>query len=296
MSEHIEVNLVKYSINHAGQTISSFEWDYPRMVHCEVMTHHSLSKNSSSSRAVPAAAVRKQVLDNPVLPQEWSKNQAGMSADNQLSAKSAYIAEKVWVGISKLACGAHYLLEKCKLHKQYVNRILEPWSTIKIVITGTEWNNFLWLRDHGDAQPEMQTLARLTAEILANTTPELIHWNQWHLPYVHKSDFKSGKTLDDLKLISESCCAQTSYRKNDPSLSKAHTMRERLTSGTRVHASPFEHQAKATRTNYPVTQDSLTALGEHGYTHVDVGGNWWSGNLKGWVQNRQLIPNHDKKG
>jgi hypothetical protein len=33
---------------------------------------------------------------------------------------------------------------------------------------------------------------------------------------------------------------------------------------------------------------------EEGITHADREGNYWSGNFKGWIQNRQLLENHTK--
>ena len=44
-------------------------------------------------------------------------------------------------------------------HKQTVNRLLEPFSHINVVVTATEWDNFFGLRLHKDAQPEMRELA-----------------------------------------------------------------------------------------------------------------------------------------
>ena len=54
------------------------------------------------------------------------------------------------------------------------------------------------------------------------------------------------------------------------------------------HASPVEHQA--------TPMDDLTIpfnpnTWENGITHVRRDGSLWSGNLRGWVQYRQLIPN-----
>ena len=34
------------------------------------------------------------------------------------------------------------LLSKLGLHKQWANRITEPFSTITVIITATEWDNF----------------------------------------------------------------------------------------------------------------------------------------------------------
>jgi regulatory protein YycI of two-component signal transduction system YycFG len=55
-----------------------------------------------------------------------------------------------------------------------------------------------------------------------------------------------------------------------------------------VHASPFEHQAKP----MSKARNILVPVWEIGVTHSDKNGWFWSGNLKGWVQNRQLIPDN----
>ena len=44
---------------------------------------------------------------------------------------------------------------------------------------------------------------------------------------------------------------------------------------------------------FPVFDSSLW---ENGVTHVSKDGRYWSGNLQGYIQYRQLIPNHDVKG
>ena len=51
-------------------------------------------------------------------------------------------------------------MEKLGIHKQHINRILEPFQYINVIVTATDWDNFLNLRLASDAQPEMQDLAR----------------------------------------------------------------------------------------------------------------------------------------
>ena len=46
-----------------------------------------------------------------------------------------------------------------RLPKQVVNRLLEPFSHISVVVTATEWDNFFALRCHPDADPTMRALA-----------------------------------------------------------------------------------------------------------------------------------------
>jgi hypothetical protein len=75
---------------------------------------------------------------------------------------------------------------------------------------------------------------------------------------------------------------------------------DRLVGADKVHASPFEHQG--TPIDNTVTHDcskdgNLNVAGqpvtwEEGITHVDRQGVFHSGNFTGWIQHRQLIPNH----
>lgn len=54
------------------------------------------------------------------------------------------------------------------------------------------------------------------------------------------------------------------------------------------HASPLEHQATP-MDDYSKSFNPDTW--QRGITHVRRDGSLWSGNLRGWVQFRQLIPN-----
>ena len=49
------------------------------------------------------------------------------------------------------------------LHKQLVNRLLEPFAWITVIITATEWANFFTQRCHPDAQPEIKHIAESDA-------------------------------------------------------------------------------------------------------------------------------------
>jgi hypothetical protein len=142
------------------------------------------------------------------------------------------------------------------------------------------------------------------------STPYLLKAGEWHVTYYDKgywapsgyvkmtqfemeeTDDKYGNTLADAIAISSSCCAQVSYRRLDDSLEKARDIYKRLVESKPVHASPFEHQAKPI--NNPVFFDYEMDHGdaEKGVTHYDTAGRAWSGNFRGWIQNRQLIPNN----
>jgi hypothetical protein len=164
---------------------------------------------------------------------------------------------------------------------------------MKTVISGTEWKNFFWLRAHADAQPEIHELATKMWDAYLKSTPTLLYPGEWHVPYVNcvrdvdtdelcYSDGLGQKlSANEAKIISASCCAQVSYRKNDDSFEKAEKIFRQLIESQPCHASPVEHQATPM-----LAPNSFVDLGT---THLDRGNSAWSGNLKGWVQHRKLI-------
>ncbi len=304
----ITADIIADSINSNGVRITTFELQYPRFIHAEVMTHRMFSRNSASSRAIPVSKVIEQVRTNAAEPIHWGRNQAGMQAKEELTGASKSIAKYTWAKAAEAAADFAFDLTKCELHKQVINRILEPFQTMKVVLTSTEFNNFFWLRDHTDAQPEIQKLTRVMKGAYEYSKPELLHEGMWHLPYVESEILTSEYancalnyfqvfknpdggfySLEQAIKISCSSCAQVSYRRLDTSIEKAEEIYKRLVESEPVHASCFEHVAKCANTRHRFEW-------EDGWTHEDRYGNLWSGNFRDWVQYRQLIPNNVKQG
>jgi hypothetical protein len=225
-----------------------------------------------------------------------------MQANVELADNDLADAKFMWQRAQQDAMHwAQQMSERVGLHKQVANRITEPWMIMKTVISGTEWANFWWLRAHADAQPEIHELAVKMWDELNSSVPLLLQPGEWHLPYVKSHRLSSGEliyldatdtpiTTDQAKIISASCCAQVSYRKNDDSYEKAHKIFKQLIESQPCHASPVEHQATPMEPwAYETARDDPQHLREHGYTHMTMDGELWSGNLRGWIQHRKLI-------
>lgn len=284
---------------YTNQRITTFELEYPRFIHAELMTHRQFSRNSASSRAIPITKMIELVNDNPAIPIYWGLNQSGMQAQDKESDKAESIS--VWLEARNSAIKYAKELQALGLHKQIVNRVLEPFQMIKVLVTATDFDNFFNLRLHTDAQPEIRHLAELMYKAMKESVPETLYAGEWHTPYVNHTRHtisgilkyfiwdKDGNvqylSLDEAIKISCSCSAQISYRKNDISLEKALSIYDKLVSSNPVHASAFEHCA--TPIDIKTTDD--------GITYFDVNDVPYSGNFRNWVQYRQLIPNHDCK-
>lgn len=298
----IRASIIAHSVTPTGDEILTAELDYHRYIHSEFMTHRVFSRNAASSRAIPVKQVISQVWNDPAIPVHWGANQSGMQAKQELTGLRLKAAVGLWKTAGKTAALIAMAMNKVGLHKQVANRILEPWQRIKVVMTTTEIANFFYLRNHKDAQPEIQELASCLWDAYQKSVPQELAEEEWHVPYVSLKNIPSGRykgltpyiitsecyeqllTWDEAKKLSASLCAQVSYRKADESLEKALLIWDRLVGMTPVHASPFEHQATPI-----VDRDNFT----DGVTHIDKWLNPWSGNLKGWIQHRQLIANNN---
>ena len=293
---NISATIIADSVS-SNNRITTLELEYPRFILSELNTHRMLSKNSASSRAIPVDKMHEQVLKKPAVPVHWGKNQAGMSAERELDETETAAVKGVWLSARDQMVSYSRVLQQTGLHKQVANRITEPWMMMKTVVTATEWTNFLWLRDHKDAQPEIKTLAVCVREALLASVPNRLKPGEWHTPYVDSTLDENGVRCywvgdeqvdaDTAKMVSASCCAQVSYRRQDDSVVKAKTIFDKLINSEPVHASPVEHQA--TPMVEPI--DYLLGPWEPGITHVDRDFNFWSANFRGWIQYRKTIPN-----
>src|SRR5277367_7004587 len=105
---------------------------------------------------------------------------------------------------------------KAGYHKQIVNRLLEPFSHITVVVTGTQWSNFLTLGDHPDAEPHIQILAQRVREALDSAEVQTLKQGEWHLPFIKDEERREAyfgpsqsPATGWLKKISVARCAST---------------------------------------------------------------------------------------
>lgn len=295
-----EVKVLAASQNvYTGKKIVTFELDYPRFIHSEILTHRQFSRNAQSSRAVP---INKTLEANAsfVKPLVWGKNKAGMSSTEVLQGVELESAKELWDCAARNAFAFSKALGEVNLHKQHVNRITEPFSRIKVILTATEFDNFFWLRQDKDAaQPEIVELANKMKEAYDNTTCTALRNWQWHLPYVTTQTGETSQRYfdsngDELSLknalkVSASCAAQVSYRKLDDSKQKALEIYDRLFAGPKPHLSPVEHQAMCFDPQDKSALSEFDGFIAIGLTHVDRNNKFWSGNFMDFIQHRQVI-------
>lgn len=303
----VTAQIIADSISDDGIRITTFELDYPRIVHAELMTHREFSRNAASSRAIPTKAVLERVMNDPAMPVHFGKNQTGMQdAGEHFELINGYTPQEWWKLMALSAAKFSEGFAEAGYHKQVANRGTEFAQNIKVVVTSTSYDNWFWLRYCEMADPTIKVLSNVMLSAYKDSTPRLLTSGEWHVPYYfdgYWSDVGTGldvhgHTLADALKISSSCSAQVSYRKCDDTLEKAVGLYDRLVGAEKVHASPFEHQGTPIQ-SYNEQYGELTVNSmiypkswEPGITHVDRNGVFHSGNFTGWIQHRQLIPNH----
>jgi hypothetical protein len=133
-------------------------------------------------------------------------------------------------------------MAKLGVHKQYANRLVEPWLWHTVVVTSTEWDNFFALRYHSAAQPEIREAAECMLEVYrAALTAPVSPEGTEHLPFVTPTE-RLEFSLEERLLISAGRCARLSYMTHDgrrDPLEDISLARRLRVAG---HMSPFEHQ------------------------------------------------------
>lgn len=275
----------------SNERVSTFILRYPRYVHAEQLRHRVISRNASSSRARSVRSTLREVMENPVIPL-FTVNQKGMGGRFADEATREELIAGWLRGRDRAVASVLELLVSPSIfekygsdsdvaehweeilddyyangydgngelkegylsaHKQNFNRIIEPYSQFEEVVTSTYWDNYLNLRVHEDAQPEIMASAILVQKALELSSPKE---REIHLPFIAEADYPDIESwlngeitwngdVKEVFMRSSAEAAQISY--NDKSTAARSTASAAL--GARLfeshHLSPFEHPAIA---------------------------------------------------
>ena len=289
----ISAKVIQDSLSRDGFRLTTVQYRAPRCILAEINTHRMFSRSARSSRAVPYSRLRQELLTDPFIPHYWGLNKPGMQAIHELDECGRADAEHSWLKARDDALNHADYLEQIGLHKQVINRLLEPFMWVDGLITATEWANFFALRCHPDAEPHMQLLACAIRDAHRDSTPLRLEQGDWHMPYLAPADYtwadsrfaSNDRFEHGLRLISAARCARVSYRPFDQELAdpeKDFARGVAMMSAVPLHASPFEHLATPDQRISPMNIEW-----ESKYDH---------GNFVGWRQLRRMLPNNNVVG
>ena len=290
-----EVEVIKASESALdGARVLTLRLRYPRIVLAEFNTHKDPSRNTSSSRAIPVKKMLEQVRNDPAMPARFGANQSGMQDKGEehpawvivpgeletlyrlwekrttgvLSMSDPYVMadpREFWRFMAWVNSLGSEAYSNAGFHKQIGNRLTEAyqWTNQLVTCTDKGWKNFLYLRDHKDADPTIAKLAAMVREVRETVQYRVLQEGEWHLPYELPEE--SSLSLEAKKELSTARCARVSYEPFDGNASHAKEIERHnlLANSVPAHASPTEHLC-------------TPCLGRHG-------------NFDGWKQYRQEL-------
>lgn len=131
-SARILADSVPENMPHARLT--TMELVFPRIVLAEFNTHRVFSRNSASSRAIPVSKQIEKVLKDPYVPQ-FKHNQKGMQPADPLTPIEDDKAVRTWLEARNRAVEQCSWLDAQNVHKQWCNRLLEPFMWHTVIVT-----------------------------------------------------------------------------------------------------------------------------------------------------------------
>lgn len=244
-----QVKIVADSITVEGKRLTTFECTYWRPILPEFNTHRCFSRNTASSRAKPFSKRVEEATKNTFVPGHWNAEKPGMVGGEEFSKE---VQRKINDSINLLARVTANYIETLDedvfnqtgyhIHKQYLNRYLEPFISCTQLITSTEWDNWFKLRLAFDAQPEIKDVATDMLDLLQHSKPKLLKEGEFHLPYISEEE-RLQFDMSTLKQIAVARCARISYKTYQAGglVSKDLELFDQLLQNG--HMSPFEHIA-----------------------------------------------------
>lgn len=299
-----EVEVLADSIGPCEIRLTTVRYRAPRFILAQINTHRQFSRNAASSRALST----EKILQSTTIEPAWRYRAKGMQPAGPMDERDAWFAERCWRDALGDSIQAVKDLLTVNCAKEIVNRLLEPFMWVEGVISSTSWDNFLVLRasdENGEteAQHEIQVLADLIRDVLAQSTPQRLQTGQWHLPY-HDPERDKDLSEEQQRRVCVARLARATTYANTKEYSHKRDLRlfDRLVKPP-IHASPLEHIAQATRPSKVVNEIACWAEEQgfrpHVIGRVDNDHVWIaekSGNFDGWRQFREVVENRARGG
>lgn len=217
MKTKINAQIVAHSVNEQGDELISVLATFPRIILAEVNTHRMLSKNTSSSRAIPFAKMVETIKNDPFIPIAWQKEHKGMQgteyftedfltealSQNWLAARDSAIKNAEWLNFGGLT-------------KQLCNRLLEPFMWTTMLITGPKsgWENFFNLRcpNYGEGFKSKKDYASDLA-----IGAEENYWHSW----TEVDWLRNNTGQAEIHMMALAECIWDAYNESTPKVLKA---------------------------------------------------------------------------
>ena len=235
-----------------------------------------------NSRAIPVEKMLEVVAKNSFFPIAYQRQHKGMQGNEYFTdASDISICELMWSYARNSAYLAAQDMYKKGFTKQLINRIVEPYTWVMQLVTGTResfehlfeqrcpiypggcksWKELCNLDSNysmeasilerlqvnkGQAEIHFMDLAEKMYDVLNESKPQILNENEWHIPFSDRPEFTPEMTISDKLALSCAMTARVSYTTINEdgvlTLEKAKEMYEKLKNAG--HWSCFGHTAQ----------------------------------------------------
>jgi hypothetical protein len=223
------------TVNPDGERIVTVEVTLPRVILAQLNKHGLIRHSTSSSRAIPFMSRLKNVDEHLFIPRRFPINGPGMVPKGYCEEGDPKYeqAKERWLEAYQRVREQAIQMHELGVHKEAVNRLLEPWTYVTSICTCVQWANFFKQRIEFSSQQEMQELAvRIFEAIVESPTRK----GSLHAPYL------SNQELEVLEKHMEGRRAHPASRSNEELPQKL------LYSIGRAAGASYERQADLGRT------------------------------------------------
>lgn len=218
----IKAEIVADSLSPQGDRLTSLLITFPRIILAEVNTHRMLSKNTSSSRAIPFNKMVEAIQENPFIPIAWQKEHKGMQGTEYitdqkvidfktgvwLQARNEAIKRAEELNSNLIKCRSIDDCEKIEgtgVTKQLCNRLLEPFMWTTMLITGSKegWDNFFELRCPQYQMWDKKEIYKSRKEAIKNIIADGNRVEAMKWDYLRWSEFNKGQAEIHMMALAE---------------------------------------------------------------------------------------------
>lgn len=279
--------ILKDSLHPQGYRFRTFLLSFPKTILAELNTHRQLVRNVASSRAIPTAKYIENILANTYIP-PFTKNQSGMQGDLLDEESEQYVlAKERWELALQNAIEDVLYLKQLQIHKQDVNRLLDPFANVSVVLSGTdtEFDHFFALRNTVDTQPIFSQIAEEMYDLYKTNIPQELDYGEWHVPF--DSYMYQAITEHEKLKVAIARIARVSYENHYKEFNVDSDLNLYNSLVKDRHLTPLEHVAKVVRVNEDDDLYFIDRYGEEYNVPAELIGNFSLTNNKSLVWTRQ---------
>ncbi len=247
----ISAKILAHSTSAFGEVVT-FELNYPRIIHAELMTHRMFSRNAASSRAIPFDKMCQSIVTDMFTPIKFQKAHTGMQGNECYEGDELGDCRHAWqlagrAAVIRAKDVSYRFKDQGGITKQLLNRMLEPYQYYKVIVTTSKpgLQNFFDLRISEHAEIHIDNLAKRMEEVYLTSTPKALDSGEWHLPFAEHLPHNLPTITKLMVCIAR--CARISYQcyGTNPVIDIAKDLKLFKRLYDQKHASPFEHVAMA---------------------------------------------------